>query len=144
MRLMKRVNCIKLLIIIILFLIITIFTWYYRVIHVEYIGYAIENQNINVPGYYATLTVKTTKENLEKAIAEGAYSETDSIENALGQLPQNKRMVVSWGKRIRYFYYYGSETNPTVHVKFKDGRIDNKIYFYTINYDGTIIDYVNY
>jgi len=97
-----------------------------------------------VPGYYATLTVKTTKENLEKAIVEGAYSETDSIENALGQLPQNKRMVVSWGKRIRYFYYYGSETNPTVHVKFKDGRIDNKIYFYTINYDGTIIDYVNY
>ena len=141
MRLMKRVNCIKLLIIIMLFLIITIFTWYYRVIHVEYIGYAIENQNINVPGYYATLTVKTTKENLEKAIVEGAYSETDSIENALGQLPQNKRMVVSWGKRIRY---YGSETNPTVHVKFKDGRIDNKIYFYTINYDGTIIDYVNY
>ena len=85
---MKRVNCIKLLIIIILFLIITIFTWYYRVIHVEYIGYAIENQNINVPGYYATLTVKTTKENLEKMLeALSASDEYGIILRAKGMLP---------------------------------------------------------
>ena len=121
-----------------------LFFWYYRYIPVKYIGYVVENRPVSTPGFYATLTVQTTKEHLEKAILEGVIGETENIKGKLEKMQNNQRIVVSWGKPIRFFYYFGNESDPIVHVKYKGEKIDNKVYFYTISYKGPIIDYVNY
>lgn len=132
------------IILVILMIPMLLFFWYYRFIPVKYIGYVVENHEFSSPGFYANLNVQTTKENLENAILEGAVCETENIEGKLKKMQNNQRIVMSWGKPIRFFYYFGDESNPIVYVKYKGEKIDNKVYYYTISYYGPIIDYVNY
>ena len=63
--------------------------------------------------------------------------------DALNMLDESDRTVISFGKPIKYFYWYKNDEVPDVHVNYKNTELKNEVYIYVTEYSGVIIDYEN-
>lgn len=69
------------------------------------------------------------------------YYQPEELYKKLEKLDNGQRVVLSIGKRIKYFYYYDEGPSPDVHVVYYTEDIKDRVYFYTVDYEGAMIDY---
>ena len=128
-------------IIIFIIILVTYITKSVGIIKVSPIAKDIITEKIDSASFYAGYNVFSTKEWVLNN--NGLIMHKQAIVDVLNMQDESARTVISFGKPIKYFYWYKSDEVPDVHVKYKNIELKDEIYIYVIEYNGEIIDYEN-
>jgi len=115
----------------------------YRIIPVKYVT-SLERTSspIEEEYFYAYFTVYTAKEWISNEWCQDNFYHPEILIEELNKLDDNQRIVIAGGKRIKYFDWWSDEApSITPEAVYYDEPLQNKLYFYTIDYRGTMIDY---
>ena len=134
---------ITIIICIALLLFVILYVFNFRVIPVKSIT-SLETNNVDEESFSAMFTVRTAKEWIQDERIQEIYSHPEELYKKLEKMNDDQRVVISIGKRIKYFYYFAEGPSPDVHVVYYDEDIKNRAYFYIVNYKGSMIDYAHY
>lgn len=130
---------------ILFFLYLSFFVFPRKFIKVNYIASYEINYEIDHMEFYGYYYVGNVKERMEAEDWKKKFGELEGLREKLDELDDNTRMVISLGSGIRYFWIPKDkyDYDGFIGVKYKSKEPENKIYFYTTEYRGLIVDWTN-
>lgn len=116
----------------------------YDYIFVDYVtSYDIGIQ-VDQNGFDASYTIGEIKKNLQAGTFLNSFGEMEGLYDKLSKYDDNTRIVFSVGSGIKYFFIPKHEYDGFIRVKYQAETSENKIYIYTTDYWGSMIDISNY
>lgn len=136
-------------IVLVLLLIYILFYIYLFTVHREYIPVhyvaSYEISSVDHLEFYGYYTVGDLKVRLGEEDWIRTFGELEGLRKKLDKLDDNTRIVISLGSGIRYFWIPKdrNDYDGFIRVAYQNKKIQNKIYIYTTEYKGSIVD-INY
>ena len=133
------------LILILLYLYLELFVYPREFIKVNYIASYDIDMEVDYMYFYGYYAVGDVKERMEYEYWKDNFGELEGLREELDKLDDNTRMVISLGSGIQYFWIPKDkyDYDGFIRVKYKRKEPENKIYFYTTDYMGLIVDATN-
>lgn len=131
-----------------LMLILFLLYYYFFVYHIKYIrvnyiaSYELDEDMDHVE-FYGYYTVGDLKVRLEEEDWIRTFGKLEGLREKLDKLDDNTRIVISLGSGIRYFWIPEDDYDGFIRVAYQSKKPQNKIYFYTTEYRGLMVD-INY
>lgn len=135
-------------------MVLILFRLYYEVfihdvkiyVRVNYIASYKINEEMDHMEYYGDYCVGDVKKLMESEDWKSRFGDLKGLRKKLDKLDDNTKMVISLGSGIQYFFLpknHYEDSDGYLWVKYESKRPKNKIYFYTTDYEGSIVDRTN-
>lgn len=132
------------LVLILFLLFFYFFVYHIKYIRVNYIASYELDEDMDHMEFYGYYRVGDLKMRLGEEGWVQTFGELEGLNEKLDKLDDNTRIVISLGSGIRYFWIPEDEYDGFIRVKYKSKEPENKIYFYTTEYRGSMVDFDNY
>ena len=136
------------LVLLLLYALLYIYIWGFvrERVRVHYIASYETNTDMDYMTFYGYYTVGDVKEQIQEEYWKRNFGEMEGLYEKLDKLDDNTRMVISTGSGIRYFWILRdrSEYDGFIRVAYQSKEPQNKIYFYTTEFSGLIVDFKYY